>query len=66
MPKINFCGLDIEVHRSKATGKLTIDVATHDLEEADSFENGVPKLIVYLNEERMETLADGSWKIGHD
>ena len=66
MPKINCHGLDIEIHRSvRQSGKLVIDIATHDLDEGDTYENGVPQLIVYLSEERLETTPDGGWRIGH-
>lgn len=66
MPKIEFEGLDIEVHRSKIDGRLVIDIATQDLEGDDVFEqDDLPRLAIYVNEERLETTAEGGWKIGH-
>lgn len=66
MHKINYLGLDIEIHRSKSQGgKLVIDITTHDLDTGDTYEDDVPRLIIYLNEERLETTPDGGWRIGH-
>lgn len=66
MPSIDFQGLNIQVSRSPSQqGRLVVDISTHDLDHGDTFKDGVPQLILYINEERLETTSDGGWKIGH-
>lgn len=54
-------GLEVHLYRSDMDGRLVVDVDSGCVGEHDQFENGVPRLVLYINEQRGELRADGSW-----
>lgn len=59
--------LEVSVFRSNFDGKLTVEIYTGDIAEADQSENGIPILRINLNEATLwEGFNDGSESYGRE
>lgn len=58
---IKLDGLSISLFRGD-DGMLVVDIDSTSVSEKDSFYNGVPKLRVWINEQKIEILEDGTLK----
>jgi len=54
-------GLEVCLYRSSIDGRLVVDIDSGCVAGSDEHESGVPRLVVYINEQRGELRADGSW-----
>lgn len=57
---IEFEGLEVEIWRSKVTGKLVVQIDTGGLKESDTHPStAVPDIQVYVNDDGMGFRQDG-------
>lgn len=55
-------GCVVRLYRSAHDGRVIVDIDTVDMDDNDAFPDGVPRIVVYVNDERNEVLAGGGWR----
>ena len=61
--RVSFAGLEVSIYRSAINDKLVVEIDSSGLAEEDTFDGGVPRIVVYVNEERSEVNSDGGWEV---